>query len=88
MFFKHRIKFVGLVLFITAVCSNANAYIINDTQLTNIVKQEEKKLNSRIGVAVIDTADNITVSYRGNERFPLNSTFKSVAMWYVVKSGG
>ncbi|WGO83626.1 serine hydrolase [Arsenophonus apicola] len=78
MFFKHRMKSVGLILFITAICSNANAYTINDTQLANIVKQEEKKLHSRIGVAVIDTADNITVSYRGNERFPLNSTFKAL----------
>ncbi|WP_032115777.1 class A beta-lactamase [Candidatus Arsenophonus nilaparvatae] len=78
MFFKHRIKSVGLILFITAVCSNANAYTINDTELANIVKQEEKKLNSRIGVAVIDTANKVTVSYRGNERFPLNSTFKAL----------
>lgn len=43
-----------------------------------ILLSKKKKLNSRIGVAVIDTANNVTVSYRGNERFPLNSTFKAL----------
>ncbi|MFV9997555.1 MAG: serine hydrolase [Arsenophonus endosymbiont of Dermacentor nuttalli] len=46
--------------------------------LLTVVKQEEKKTNSHIGVAVIDTADNVTVSYRGTEMFPLSSTFKAL----------
>ncbi|WGM06345.1 class A beta-lactamase [Arsenophonus nasoniae] len=43
-----------------------------------LLSKKKKKLNSRIGVAIIDTTDNVTISYRGNERFPLNSTFKAL----------
>uniref|UniRef100_UPI0031F666DA class A beta-lactamase n=1 Tax=Cobetia crustatorum TaxID=553385 RepID=UPI0031F666DA len=39
----------------------------------------EKKVDARIGVTVLDTADGSRFSYRGDERFPMSSTFKALA---------
>ncbi|TDB54343.1 class A beta-lactamase [Photorhabdus luminescens] len=64
-----------LLMFISA---SINAMPIDSARLATVVKQEEQTLNARIGVAVIDTASDKMVSYRGNERFPLNSTFKAL----------
>ncbi|TNH41791.1 class A beta-lactamase [Photorhabdus luminescens] len=60
------------------ISTSINAMPIDSTRLATVVKQEEQTLNARIGVAVIDTASDKIVSYRGNERFPLNSTFKAL----------
>ena len=51
---------------------------INDEGLAAVAKQEEQTLKARIGIAVIDTGAESVVSYRGNERFPLNSTHKAL----------
>lgn len=56
----------------------ASAATIDSASLTAIARLQEAKLNARIGIAVIDTATGNTVSYRGNERFPLNSTHKAL----------
>ncbi len=79
---NHLVKLACLTLTAIAVASNANAHIINNlinnAQLAATARQEEQRLNARVGVAVIYIADNTSVSYRGNERFPLDSTFKSL----------
>ncbi|MFQ0155485.1 hypothetical protein ACH63S_00085, partial [Klebsiella pneumoniae] len=47
---------------------------------TSAVQQKlaalEKSSGGRLGVALIDTADNTQVLYRGDERFPMCSTSK------------
>jgi beta-lactamase class A len=43
------------------------------------VTYHERLLDARIGVAVADTETGSSWQYRGNERFPLTSTFKPLA---------
>ncbi|MGA9893194.1 MAG: class A beta-lactamase [Xanthobacteraceae bacterium] len=45
----------------------------------------EAKSGGRLGVAVLDTASGARVDHRGNERFPLCSTFKVLAVSAVLK---
>nr|WP_198552739.1 class A beta-lactamase [Psychromonas sp. Urea-02u-13] len=47
--------------------------------LTEKIKSVEKKLGARIGVAVYDTQSKALWSYKGDTRFPLMSTFKTLA---------
>lgn len=65
---------------LAALCSlllSLNAAALEQGALTHAVQEEEQILKARIGVAVIDSATGKTISYRGDERFPLNSTHKA-----------
>ena len=55
---------------------SAPAFAIDNTQITKTIKIEEQRLNASIGVAIIDTQTHETFNYKGDERFPLNSTHK------------
>jgi beta-lactamase class A len=44
----------------------------------------EQKHGGRLGVAILDTATGESLSHRGDERFPLCSTFKALAGAYVL----
>jgi len=48
-------------------------------RLENTVRAEEAQLSAKIGAAVLDTKSNAVWSYRGDERFPLDSTHKAFA---------
>lgn len=75
MFFRYK-----SVCFLLMLCSaSVSALPLDNTALEAVVKQEEQALNARIGVAVIDMATGKKVSYRGDERFPLNSTHKALS---------
>lgn len=43
------------------------------------IEKVESRVSARIGVAVYDTATNEMLSYKGDERFPMMSTFKTLA---------
>lgn len=43
------------------------------------IAQIESRVSARIGVAVYDSATEQTWSYKGDERFPMMSTFKTLA---------
>ncbi|MEZ8370355.1 class A beta-lactamase [Vibrio splendidus] len=43
------------------------------------IEQIESRVSARIGVAVYDSATEQTWSYKGDERFPMMSTFKTLA---------
>ncbi|EMY7604006.1 FONA family class A beta-lactamase, partial [Escherichia coli] len=45
----------------------------------------EKTSGGRLGVALIDTADNSQILYRGDERFPMCSTSKVMAVSALLK---
>jgi beta-lactamase class A len=45
-------------------------------RLRNAVEALERRSGGRLGVTVVDTGTRRTFSYRGDERFPLCSTFK------------
>ena len=64
-------KLLAASLLFSAALAQAS---INDEGLADVAQQEEQALKARIGIAVIDTGAESVASYRGNERFPLNST--------------
>jgi beta-lactamase class A len=53
--------------------------------LQNDLAGIEAKSGGHLGVAVLDTASGTRADYRGNERFPLCSTFKVLAVSAVLK---
>jgi beta-lactamase class A len=50
--------------------------------------QFEAKSGGRLGVAVIDTRDGSLTQHRGEERFPMCSTFKVLAAAAILKNAG
>jgi len=68
-------KLLAASLLLSAALAQAS---INDEGLAAVAQQEEQALKARIGIAVIDTDAESVASYRGNERFPLNSTHKAL----------
>lgn len=52
------------------------------------MKQLESKSGGRLGVAVLDTRDGSLLGHRGDERFPMCSTFKLLAAAAVLKGSG
>ncbi|CAM3871687.1 class A beta-lactamase [Xenorhabdus thuongxuanensis] len=54
-------------------------------EITHRLSILEKNANGRLGVVLIDTADHSTISYRANERFPLCSTSKLMAVSAILK---
>jgi beta-lactamase class A len=52
------------------------------------MKQLEAKSGGRLGVAVLDTKDDTLLQHRGDERFPMCSTFKLLAAAAVLKGSG
>ncbi|WP_407066933.1 class A beta-lactamase [Hohaiivirga grylli] len=57
----------------------SSAYALDAEKLTEAAKAEETTLKARIGISVINTQTDQSWNYRGDERFPLNSTFKALA---------
>ncbi|WP_199776206.1 MULTISPECIES: class A beta-lactamase [Chromobacteriaceae] len=55
------------------------AHAFDADGLKKAVQAEEKTLRARIGVAALDGGGGEAWSYRGDERFPINSTFKAFA---------
>lgn len=53
--------------------------IANADAITDSIKTAEKDLGARVGVAVLDTQTDTLWSYHGDQRFPLMSTFKTLA---------
>lgn len=68
--------YIAIPLLLSTAIAQASG--LDDASLATIAQQEEQTLKARIGVAVIDTASERLSSYRGNERFPLNSTHKAL----------
>ena len=49
------------------------------------IAEIERGLQGHIGVAILDTADNKSVTYRANDRFPMCSTFKFLLVAAVLQ---
>ncbi|RXH05489.1 class A beta-lactamase [Bradyrhizobium vignae] len=56
--------------------------------LIEAIKQLELKSGGRLGVSVLDTATGVPIHYRGDERFPMCSTFKVLAAAAILKDAG
>ena len=55
------------------------------SNFANRIVAIEKRTGARIGVAALDTGSGKRVDYRSEERFPMCSTFKSLAAAAVLK---
>lgn len=49
------------------------------SELMTLLQQQEQRLNARIGMAVVNAQGETVFGYRQDERFPLTSTFKTLA---------
>ncbi|MDC9615922.1 class A beta-lactamase [Xenorhabdus khoisanae] len=58
---------------------------LKQDQLIHQLSVLEKNANGRLGVVLIDTSDHSTLAYRANERFPLCSTSKFMAVSALLK---
>lgn len=67
---------ISLITVFAAFFAQA-AHALDSARLLQAVQAEENALQARIGMAVIDTNTGSTWDYRGDERFPLNSTHKT-----------
>ena len=67
---------ISLITVFAAFFTQAT-YALDSAKLLQAVQAEESTLQARIGMAVIDTNTGSTWNYRGDERFPLNSTHKT-----------
>lgn len=62
-----------------------NSPTIGITELRERLVRLEAASGGRLGIAAIDTADGRSVDFRGNERFPMCSTFKILAAAAVLR---
>lgn len=58
---------------------------ITSTSVQQQLATLEASANGRLGVCAVDTANNKSLCYRANERFPLCSTFKVIDVAAILK---
>jgi len=68
------IRTIGLLLCLQGFAGSTMA-----APLHEVIEELEERLDARIGVAVVDSESGQTWHHRGEERFPLTSTFKPLA---------
>lgn len=71
-----RSALISIVLPI-ATLSSPLAADFDPVPLNSKVQEVENRLSARVGVSVIDTGSGKVWSYKGDQRFPTNSTFKA-----------
>lgn len=69
---------LAVLIWVPSLPAMANNSFLDD------VREIEADLNARIGVVVLDTQTGNTDIYRGNERFPVLSTFKTLACAHLL----
>ncbi|MET1414573.1 class A beta-lactamase [Roseibium sp. HPY-6] len=73
---SRRFALLGLLIpFLSVVPAGAADF--DPGPVARAVQDAEARLSARVGVAIIDTQTGKTWSNKGDERFPLNSTFKA-----------
>ena len=83
-----KVSLTSLLLIATAGCSVSACAAFNQQTLTSQLETLENKSGGRLGLAVIDTSDDSKYAWRGNERFPLCSTSKVMAVAAILKKNG
>ena len=74
-----------LAISLLAVPALSNAWAAaDDENVRRALADLERRHGGRLGVAVLDTATMNGVAHRGDERFPLCSTFKFLAAAFVL----
>ena len=70
-------KYTSLVLVLLSVFFSTSS--LSHSLEPQSIEQIESRVSARIGIAVYDSATKQTWSYKGDERFPMMSTFKPLA---------
>lgn len=81
--------FFRLLLTLNLIFATANTFGQNE-DLISIVENTERRLNARLGVTVNVLNSETSWMYRGDDRFPMSSTFKTIAcaaLLYRVDAG-
>ncbi len=73
------------LLAISASARAATFALVPDGGLASRFAEIEKETGGRLGVSVFDTRTELRAAHRGDERFPLCSTFKLLAAAAVLK---
>lgn len=68
----------------TALRSTRARADLPNQEIVGGLAELERRHGGRLGVAVLDTATGKRIAYRGDERFPLCSTFKCLAAAFVL----
>lgn len=71
-------RLIGMAAFILLTLIHP-AMAVSPPAMTAFLQQQEKQLNARIGMAVVNAQGESVFGYRQDERFPLTSTFKTLA---------
>jgi beta-lactamase class A len=66
----------------------SNAAPAGTARLIEAIKQLERKSGGRLGVSLLDTKTGTLIHHKGDERFPMCSTFKMLASAAILKSAG
>lgn len=82
--YRELSKLIGLGLFSVMLNSGFCYAEASPDALTMTVQQVEQQLGGRVGVAVLDRANNRLWHYKGGAVFPLTSTFKALACAAVL----
>lgn len=77
-------QFFTILILIAPCIAHAKLSNTDQIALTANVKKIEARLGARIGVSVYDTNNSNTIQYKGDQRFPLTSTFKAPACAVVL----
>lgn len=77
----HRLR-VAVLAALALIAASAHAFDVRTLEAA--AAREESTLQARVGVAVIDTASGQAWHHRGEERFPLTSTYKAFACAAVL----
>lgn len=70
-------KYTSLALVLLSVFFSTSS--LSHSLEPQSIEQIESRVSARIGIAVYDSATKQTWSYKGDERFPMMSTFKTLA---------
>jgi beta-lactamase class A len=81
---SRRTLLVASLLAAPALLSRRAGADERDGELRRGLADLERKYGGRLGVAVLDTARTEPTAHRGDERFPLCSTFKCLAAAFVL----
>jgi beta-lactamase class A len=84
----HRRAFLTGLAAALAVGGGARAGSTSDARVADGVERIaalERSAGGRLGVAVLDTGSGATLRHRGDERFPMCSTFKALAAAATLK---
>ncbi|WP_271508067.1 class A beta-lactamase [Bradyrhizobium sp. CCBAU 11357] len=66
----------------------SGASTLETTRLLETIRQLESKSGGRLGVTVLDTQTGASIHHRGDERFPMCSTFKVLASAAILNRLG